>query len=141
MPLDAFHKTWDDITHNRPSTFQKVDTILKNPAPSTVSHMDVLKKVANFFSNAMNLKVFPPEDPSNFWSVRAVGQINFKPAAQTTFPTNPNELIKPIIAPVMMEAEFFKEDTSEFKVSFRSSDAKMVASPLVNFLKFFIMPN
>jgi hypothetical protein len=41
----------------------------------------------------------------------------------------------------MIEAEFFKEDSSEFKLSFRSSDAKQVASPLINFLKFYINPN
>jgi hypothetical protein len=38
----------------------------------------------------------------------------------------------------MVEAEFFKEDLSEFKLSFRSSDAKMVGVPLINFLKFYI---
>ena len=73
MPIDAFHKTWDDITHNRPQSFQKLDIILKNPAPPTVSHMEVLKKTAFFFSNSMNLKVFAPDDPSNFYVVRAVG--------------------------------------------------------------------
>jgi hypothetical protein len=40
----------------------------------------------------------------------------------------------------MIEAEFFKEDLSEFKLSFRSSDAKQVAVPLINFLKFYIQP-
>jgi len=38
----------------------------------------------------------------------------------------------------MVEAEFFKEDLSEFKLSFRSSDSKQVAVPLINFLKFYI---
>ena len=45
---------------------------------------------------------------------------------------------KPIIAPLMIEAEFFKEDTSEFKVSFRSSDAKIIASPIINLLRFYM---
>jgi hypothetical protein len=40
----------------------------------------------------------------------------------------------------MVEAEFFKEDLSEFKLSFRSSDAKIVAAPLINFLKLYIQP-
>lgn len=140
MPADIFKKTWDDITHNRPSSFQKIDTIIKNPAPLNVLHTEVLKKLANFFQNSMNLKVYPPEDPSNFWSVKAVGQVNFKPANQATFPSSPNDIQKPIIAPVMVEAEFFKEDLSEFKLSFRSSDSKQVAVPLINFLKFYIQP-
>ena len=41
----------------------------------------------------------------------------------------------------MVEAEFFKEDMTEFKLSFRSSDAKQIASPLINFLKLYIQPN
>ena len=40
----------------------------------------------------MNLKVFPPEDSSNFWSVKAVGQVNFKPANQANFPTGPADI-------------------------------------------------
>jgi hypothetical protein len=49
MPMDAFKKTWDDITHNRPTTFQKIDTFIKNPAPPQIPISEVLKKVANFF--------------------------------------------------------------------------------------------
>jgi hypothetical protein len=112
--------------------------MIKNPAPLNVSHTEVLKKLANFFLNSMNLKVYPPDDPTNFWSVKAVGQVNFKPPNQAAFPSGPNDIQKPIIAPVMVEAEFFKEDLSEFKLSFRSSDAKMVGVPLINFLKFYI---
>ena len=107
MPIEAFNRTWDDITQNRPLSFQKIDTFIKNPAPSSVPHTEVLKKVANFFANSMNLKVFPPEDPQNFWSVKAVGQVNFKPSNQATFPSGPADIQKPIIAPVMVEAEFF----------------------------------
>jgi hypothetical protein len=53
--------------------------MIKNPAPLNVPHTEVLKKLANFFLNSMNLKVYAPDDPSNFWSVKAVGQVNFKP--------------------------------------------------------------
>jgi len=136
MPPDAFSRTWEDITHNRPATFQKIDTLIKNPAPSSVPHAEVLKKLANFFQNSMNLKVFPATDTA----VRAVGQVNFKPPNQASFPAGPGDIQKPIIAPVMVEAEFFKEDLSEFKLSFRSSDAKPVAAALINFLKFYIQP-
>ncbi len=47
---------------------------------------------------------------------------------------------KPVIAPVMIEAEFFEEDKTEFRISFRSSDAKSIALPLINFLKFYMQP-
>ena len=44
MTNEKFEQVWVDI--NRPD-FQKLDLILKNPAPSTVSIEDVLKKMAN----------------------------------------------------------------------------------------------
>ncbi len=139
MPsLEVFLKTWDDITHNRPSSFQKVDAIFKNPAPASVPVSEVIRQTANFFKNNLNLKVFT--EPGNDLVVRGVGQVNFKPPSQNGFPSNPNDMQKPIIAPVMIEAEFFKEDSSEFKVSFRSSDAKIIASPIINFLKFYMQP-
>jgi hypothetical protein len=47
---------------------------------------------------------------------------------------------KAVNVPVMMESEFFPEDTSEFRVSIRSSDAKQIAVSILNFLKFFIQP-
>jgi hypothetical protein len=47
---------------------------------------------------------------------------------------------KPLLALVMMEAEFFKEDFSEFKLSMRSNDTKQIANHLINFLKFYIQP-
>ncbi len=75
---DVFDKTWDDITHNRPSSFQKLDVIFKNPAPSSVPHTEVLNKTSNFFKNGMNLKVFQDSD----WIVKAVGQVCFKPEAE-----------------------------------------------------------
>jgi len=79
MPEESFNKFWDDITHNRPSTFQKIDVILKNPAPQTVPHTEVLKKIINFFQNSMNLKVYAQANMDNFYIVKAVGEINFKP--------------------------------------------------------------
>jgi len=57
-----------------------------------------------------------------------------------SFPTGPHDVQPPVSVPVMMEAEFFKDDTTEFKISLRSSDSKMVATPLINFLKFYIQP-
>mmetsp|Transcript_20300 Transcript_20300/g.19225 ORF Transcript_20300/g.19225 Transcript_20300/m.19225 type:complete len:203 (+) Transcript_20300:1729-2337(+) len=140
MPLDNFNKYWADITHNKPHSFQKIDVILKNPAPPNVPIQEVLKKIINFFQSSMNLKVFQPENLNDFTNVKAVGEMNFKPENQNGFPTNPQEVQKPISVPIMMEAQFFEEDTSEFKLSFRSSDAKLIASPLINFLKFFVQP-
>lgn len=35
MTVEAFGKNWGDLS-KRPSTFQKLDVILKNPAPSHI---------------------------------------------------------------------------------------------------------
>jgi hypothetical protein len=43
MPLEAFSKNWYNITHNQPDTFQKVDKIVKNPAPP---HVPIDKVIA-----------------------------------------------------------------------------------------------
>jgi hypothetical protein len=42
MTDSAFKKNWDDISFNRPNTFQKIDVILKNPAPAGVAVSNVL---------------------------------------------------------------------------------------------------
>jgi len=142
-PLDItqeeYHRTWDEITHSKPH-FEKVDCILKNPAPPNISHMEVLKKMANFFQNSLNLKVFPPANTSDFWQVKAAGTVNFKPASQTNFPSNPSEMHPPVTATLLIESEFFPEDTTEFKVSVRAGEGKPVAASVLNLLKFYIQP-
>ena len=62
MPLPKFRSVWDDITTKRPDSFQKMDVIMKNPAPPNVSHMDLLRKMANLLTNCFNMKVIPPEN-------------------------------------------------------------------------------
>ena len=55
----AFKKNWDDITFKRPE-FHKMDTVLRNPAPSHIPISQVLDQIANFFQGSLNLKVFRP---------------------------------------------------------------------------------
>ena len=77
MPLDSFNKYWSDITHNRPATFQKVDHIFKNPAPSNVPISEVMKKIHYFMTQSLNLKVVDQENEN---LLKAVGEMSFKPA-------------------------------------------------------------
>ena len=44
----SFKRNWDDITFKRPD-FQKLDTILRNPAPPHIPVAQVLAQVTNFF--------------------------------------------------------------------------------------------
>ena len=58
MNQQAFKKNWDDISFNRPNQFQKLDTILKNPAPPHVPIDAVIKQISNFCQQSLNLKIF-----------------------------------------------------------------------------------
>lgn len=51
MDQDRFDHLWKDITENRPSSFEKLDLILRNPASgSGTDQMDVLKKFAKLLA-------------------------------------------------------------------------------------------
>lgn len=60
MTPEKFVTVWTDITGNRPDTFEKLDLVLKNPAPAHVPVEDVLKKIANLLTNCLGLKVLAP---------------------------------------------------------------------------------
>lgn len=68
MPQANFTKNWHNITFNQPDTFQKLDLIVKNPAPPHVPISVMLQQMEAFFTKALNLKVYMSE-----YSVDAVG--------------------------------------------------------------------
>jgi len=109
---------------------------LENPIPNN-PYSETLSKISSLFKNCLNFNVI--EEISER-KVKASGIVNFKPLSQMSFPSNPNEMQPPIAVPVMLEAEFFPEDNKEFKVSLRATDAKTVASGLLNLIKFYITP-
>ena len=114
---------------------------MKNPAPPNVSHMDVLRKMANLLANCFNMKVIPPENTQSFTEVCAAGQIFFKGEGQDKFPNNPAEMQPAVTAPVMIQVEFYPQDSmSEFRMSVRSTDAKRVAPSLYSLFKLFVNP-
>ena len=51
----------------------------------------------------MNLKVYPPDNPQAPTKIQAVGQALFKAPEQVSFPTGPQDLGKPLGAPLMLE--------------------------------------
>lgn len=58
MPQEAFAKNWKNITVNQPDTFQKIDLVVKNPAPPQIPIEKVLGQLENFLANALNLKCY-----------------------------------------------------------------------------------
>ena len=64
-----------------------------------------------------------------------------KPAGQDSFPANPNEMAPSTIVPLMIEAQFYEEDKSEFRLSVRAPPADNLASSLIHILSLFMFPN
>jgi len=141
LPLSKFEEVWKDITINKPNTFEKMDTIMKNPAPAHLSHMDVLKRMAQLFSEYFGFRVIPPVDLANFSEMCAIGQIPFKPADQAQFPNTPEEMRPPMIVPVYAQVEFYPQILkTEFRFSIRVSDQMPVTCPILSLFKFFVNP-
>ena len=98
MPENVFANNWDKITNKTPDSFQKIDIIVNNPAPKHVPVDKVIQQMENFFSTAMNMRVFKSE-----FQLDAVGQIYTKPQAQgDTFPSNPDSMAPSENVPLMI---------------------------------------
>jgi hypothetical protein len=80
MTSEAFTKNWTELG-NRPAPFQKLDCVIRNPAPAHVPCSTVIKQIANFFRQCLSMSVFESE-----MRVRAAGLANFQPESQTGFP-------------------------------------------------------
>ena len=73
--------------------------------------------------------------------MQAAGQAHFKPANQESFPSNPNEMQPSAMVPLMIEAQFYEEDTTEFRLSMRTPPSENLVASLVQLLEFFMYPN
>lgn len=141
LPLDKFREVWNDITLNKPKSFEKLDVILKNPAPSHLAHTDVLKRIAQLLTDYFGLHVIAPADLSNFTEISAVGQVLLKNAEQKKFPTSTGAMLTPTMVPIFAQAEFFPDvSMSEFRFSIRSSDVVKVSGAVLSLFKFFVNP-
>ncbi len=138
---DKFDEIWEDITIHRDYTFQKMDVILKNPAPPNVGHMDVLKKMAALLSEFFSLKILTPQNTTNFTQLKVSGQATFKGENQTSFPGGPSDIVDQIVVPVLAQIEFFPQvDMKEFRFSIRSTDTIEIARAILSLFKFFVNP-
>ena len=139
MEQDRFDYLWNDISFNRPDTFEKLDLILKNPAAgSSASVQDVLKKIAKLLALWMGLKVLPPTDRVNFTKVCAVGQVNIATAG-ADFPSGPDDMNSGAVIPLMVEWEFYPDiHTDEFRFSVRSNDKVKLAHSFAQVVKLFV---
>jgi len=141
LPLAKFQEIWNDITINKPKTFEKLDVILKNPAPSHLAHTDVLKRIAQLLTEYFGFRVIPPADLKDFTEVSAVGQILLKNPEQVKFPSSATAMLTPIMVPIFVQAEFFPDiSLNEFRFSIRSSDVVKVSGAVLSLFKFFVNP-
>lgn len=139
MGQDRFDQLWEDISQNRPRSFEKLDLILKNPAGGAgVDHMAVLKKLAKLLSLCMNLTVLPPTSKTNFTKICAVGQVHIADS-DADFPSGPDDMNSGSVVPLMVESEFYPDiDSSEFRFSLRSNDKVRVTASFAQVFKLFV---
>eukprot|EP00344_Euplotes_crassus_P006269 CAMPEP_0197013496 /NCGR_PEP_ID=MMETSP1380-20130617/66542_1 /TAXON_ID=5936 /ORGANISM="Euplotes crassus, Strain CT5" /LENGTH=962 /DNA_ID=CAMNT_0042437789 /DNA_START=144 /DNA_END=3032 /DNA_ORIENTATION=+ len=139
MEQDRFDHLWNDISTNRPDSFEKVDLVMSNPARgSGASQMDVLKKLAKLLSMCMNLKVLPPTDKSNFSKICAVGQVHVADE-DADFPKNADDINNGSTVPLMVECEFYTDiNEDEFRCSIRSNDKVRVTASFAQLFKLFV---
>ncbi len=72
--------------------------------------------------------------------MQGAGQAHFKPAGQDAFPANPNEMKPSMTVPLMIEAQFYEEDPSEFRLSVRAPPSENLVIGLVQLLELFMYP-
>ena len=72
--------------------------------------------------------------------IQGAGQLQLKPAGQTQFPSSPNDMQAPVMVPIMLEAQFYQEDTTDFRLSIRTPPSNNLAVSLVNLFKLFMYP-
>ena len=73
--------------------------------------------------------------------MQGAGQAQFRPAEQENFPANPNEMRPAVSVPIMVEAEFYEEDTSDFRLSLRAPPSENLVVSLLQLLQFFMYPS
>ena len=135
MEQDRFDYLWDDITNNRPSSFEKLDMIINNPASSSgTDHMTVLKKMANLLSACMNMKVLPPENKSSFTKICAVGQISVVDENSDI-----SDDVESKSVPLMVQLEFYPDiSIDELRFSIRSNDKIRVVASFAQLFRLFV---
>jgi hypothetical protein len=108
--------------------------VLENPAPPNVPIQSVLDQLNKFLTSCLNLKVHQSAS-----SIDAVGQIVCKPASMTAFPGNPAETQQSENVPLMVQVQFYPDiDCSLFRLSLRAANNKLVASEVMNLIRFYM---
>ncbi|CAD8166956.1 unnamed protein product [Paramecium octaurelia] len=83
MPYDKFTKFFDDFTNNLSNqNYFKLDSFIRNTAPSNIPMSEVLKKAGGLLSVGLNLKAQPFPSLENLQMIWACGQLMIKPPEQ-----------------------------------------------------------
>ncbi len=72
--------------------------------------------------------------------VRAAGQASFSPDSQQSIPMSAADQKPGVNIPLMIEAEFYPEDISDFRFSVRAPPKDGLAQAVVNLLKLYMYP-
>lgn len=73
MPQEAFDKFWKEYSLGSNAASHKLDVYLPNPAGTTISIHEVLKRVGGLLNTALGLKVIAVPDMNNIALLNGVG--------------------------------------------------------------------
>eukprot|EP00826_Nyctotherus_ovalis_P009337 TRINITY_DN1245_c0_g1_i2.p1 TRINITY_DN1245_c0_g1~~TRINITY_DN1245_c0_g1_i2.p1 ORF type:complete len:966 (-),score=297.21 TRINITY_DN1245_c0_g1_i2:130-3027(-) len=132
--LDYGHSLWSKLA----DCSGALDSIVPNPAPPQLTHIQVMTKLAQLLHQVFGLYVIPPPNETSFTSLFALGNLLLKHPSQKSFPNSQAEIRPPAKIPIIAQIAFYPEMTKEeFRISIRSEDKGATASVL-SALKLFI---
>eukprot|EP00826_Nyctotherus_ovalis_P002897 TRINITY_DN10583_c0_g1_i7.p1 TRINITY_DN10583_c0_g1~~TRINITY_DN10583_c0_g1_i7.p1 ORF type:complete len:1028 (+),score=371.74 TRINITY_DN10583_c0_g1_i7:150-3086(+) len=115
-----------------------IDALLANPAPSNLSHTQVLMKLAQLLNQVFGFYVVPPEKEISFTSLYALGNLKLKSEEQVKFPSSPSDMKTAVSISVMLQVEMYPHITmEEFRFSVRSIN-KETSEAILSIFKLFI---
>ncbi|KAM3140321.1 hypothetical protein pb186bvf_007481 [Paramecium bursaria] len=129
MTYQKFTQFFDDFTNNQTNqSFYKLDTFIRNTAPSHIPITEVLKKAGGLLTVGLNFKAQAYPSLENLQMIWAVGQMVIKPAEQ------PNVINLPVM--VIIQSV---DDTIEYlRVSIRAGGSGDICRNILNLINLYM---
>lgn len=130
MPQQAFEKYYNEYTTASNPNYFRLDSFIKNPAPSNVPVSEVLKRLASLLAKGLNLKVTNLPSDNDVQIVNGVGQYVMKSEGSQ----NPTNL------PLLIQAEGFEQNKEYLRLSLRGAANKDVLKNLYQIITLIMSP-
>jgi len=128
MPVEAFHKYYDEYTNANNDKYYRIDDFIKNPAGPNIPLTDVMKKFGALISNGLNFKVISLPSNTNIQTLCCVGQYVFRSEGAQN---NTN-------LPLMIQLQCFENDKSSIRLSLRGAACKDILKNLYQLITLYV---